>query len=92
MSCVFHKGVDSLEAIVFSELQPVLVGIINAGIVICALISSAACLLERKNDKFQIPFIGGRYVLINQGQASAGYTVVPGLWTMICLGVYRSKR
>lgn len=38
MPCVFHKGVGSLEAIIFSELQPVLVGIINVSIVICALL------------------------------------------------------
>ncbi len=38
-----------------------------------------------------LTFIGGCYVLDNHGQANAGYAVVPGIWTMICFGYYRSK-
>lgn len=38
-----------------------------------------------------LTLIGGCYVLDNRGQVSAGYSVVPGLWTMICFGYYRSK-
>ncbi len=38
-----------------------------------------------------LTFIGGCYVLANHGQANAGYAVVPGIWTMICFGYYRSK-
>lgn len=39
-----------------------------------------------------LTFVGGGYVLANQGQVNAGYAVVPGLWTMICFGFYRSKK
>lgn len=38
-----------------------------------------------------LTFIGGGYVLINHGQVSAGYAVIPGLWTMICFGIYQRK-
>ncbi len=38
-----------------------------------------------------LTLIGGYYVLDNRGQVSAGYSAVPGLWTMICFGYYRSK-
>ena len=39
-----------------------------------------------------LTFAGGAYVLMNHGKVSAGYAVVPGLWCMICLGFYRSKK
>lgn len=39
-----------------------------------------------------LAFAGGIYVIINHGQVNAGYAVVPGLWTMICFGYYRSKK
>lgn len=39
-----------------------------------------------------LTFIGGGYVLINHGQVSAGYAVIPGLWTMICFGIYHRKK
>lgn len=32
---------------------------------------------------------GGIYVIINHGQVSAGYAVMPGIWTMICFDFYR---
>ena len=38
-----------------------------------------------------LTFIGVFYVLANHGQVNAGYAVVPGIWTMICFGYYRSK-
>lgn len=39
-----------------------------------------------------LTFIGGCYVLDNQGQVNAGYAVVSGTWTMICFGYYQSKK
>lgn len=39
-----------------------------------------------------LTFAGGTYVLINHGQVSAGYAVVPSLWCIICFGFYRSKK
>lgn len=39
-----------------------------------------------------LTFVGGIYVFINRGQVNAGYAVIPALWTIICLGVYRSKK
>ena len=39
-----------------------------------------------------LTFIGGGYVLINHGQVSAGYAVIPGLWTMICFGYYQREK
>ena len=39
-----------------------------------------------------LTFIGVFYVLANHGQVNAGYAVVPGIWTMICFGYYRSKK
>lgn len=39
-----------------------------------------------------LTFVGGGYVLINHGQVNAGYAIVPGIWTMICLGFYRSGK
>ena len=39
-----------------------------------------------------LTFIGGGYVLINHGRVSAGYAVIPALWTMICFGYYQRKR
>ena len=38
-----------------------------------------------------LTFIGGVYVIINNGQVNAGYAVIPGIWTMICFGIYRRK-
>ncbi len=38
-----------------------------------------------------LTFIGGGYVLINHGQANAGYAVVPGIWTIICFGFSRQS-
>ncbi len=39
-----------------------------------------------------LTFVGGEYVLINHGQVNAGYAVVPGIWTVICLGFYRNGK
>jgi len=39
-----------------------------------------------------LTFVGGGYVLISHGQASAGYAVIPALWTIVCFGYYRGKR
>ncbi len=39
-----------------------------------------------------LTFVGGGYVLINHGQVNAGYAVVPGIWTMICFGLYRNGK
>ena len=39
-----------------------------------------------------LTFVGGGYVLINHGQVNAGYTVVPGIWTVICFGFYRNGK
>lgn len=39
-----------------------------------------------------LAFTGGGYVLMNHGQVNAGYTVVPGIWAMICFGYYRSRK
>ena len=39
-----------------------------------------------------LTFIGVFYVLANHAQVNAGYAVVPGIWTMICFGYYRSKK
>ena len=39
-----------------------------------------------------LTLIGGGYVLINQGQVSAGYAAIPALWTMICFGYYQRKK
>ena len=38
-----------------------------------------------------LTFIGGGYVMINHGQVNAGYAAIPGLWTVICFGIYRRK-
>lgn len=38
MSCAFHKEVGSLEAVILSECPPVLIGVINVAIVLCALV------------------------------------------------------
>ena len=38
-----------------------------------------------------LTFIGGGYVIVNNGQANAGYAVIPGLWSVICFGIYRRK-
>lgn len=39
-----------------------------------------------------LTFVGGGYVLMNHGQVSAGYAIVPMLWCMIFLGFYRHKK
>lgn len=39
-----------------------------------------------------LTLIGSGYVLINQGQVSAGYAAIPALWTMICFGYYQRKK
>lgn len=39
-----------------------------------------------------ITFAGGIYVIHNHGQVSAGYAVIPGLWTMVCFGYYRGGK
>ena len=39
-----------------------------------------------------LTFIGGGYVIINHRQVNAGYAAVPGVWTIICFGYYRSKK
>jgi len=38
-----------------------------------------------------LTFAGGIYVIGNHGQVSAGYAAIPGIWTVICFGFYRSK-
>ena len=38
-----------------------------------------------------LTFTGGAYVLMNHGQANAGYAVIPGVWCMICFGFYRKE-
>lgn len=37
-----------------------------------------------------LTFAGSSYIVINHGQANAGYAVIPALWTMICFGYYRN--
>ena len=37
-------------------------------------------------------FAGGGFVIANHGQVSAGYAVIPGIWTIICFGYYQSKK
>ncbi len=39
-----------------------------------------------------LTIIGVFYVIDNHGEVNAGYAVIPGLWTMICFGYYRSKK
>ena len=39
-----------------------------------------------------LTFVGGGYVFINHGQVNAGYAAVPGIWTVICFGFYRSGK
>ena len=38
-----------------------------------------------------LTFIGGGYVIMNNGQANAGYAVIPALWSVICFDIYRRK-
>ena len=38
-----------------------------------------------------LTFVGGGHVIINNGQVNAGYAVIPAVWTVVCLGVYRRK-
>ena len=38
-----------------------------------------------------LTFIGAGYVMINNGQPNAGYAVIPGIWTVVCFGIYRGK-
>ena len=39
-----------------------------------------------------LTFAGGGYVIMNHGQANAGYAVIPGIWTVVCFGAYQRKR
>ncbi|MCI9073980.1 MAG: hypothetical protein HFH80_14540 [Lachnospiraceae bacterium] len=39
-----------------------------------------------------LTFAGGGYVFINHGEVSAGYAVVPALWTIVCFGYYQRKK
>ncbi len=39
-----------------------------------------------------LTFAGSIYVLVNHGQVTAGYAVIPGLWTMICFGYCRDGK
>lgn len=39
-----------------------------------------------------LTFAGGIYVITNHGEVNAGYAAIPGIWTVICLGFYRSKK
>ena len=39
-----------------------------------------------------LTFAGGGYVVANHGQVNAGYAVIPGIWTIICLRYYQSKK
>lgn len=39
-----------------------------------------------------LTFVGGTYVLINHGQVSAGYAVIPSLWSMLCFNFYHHKQ
>lgn len=36
-----------------------------------------------------LTFIGAGYVLASKGTVNAGYSVIPGIWTVICLSGYR---
>ena len=38
-----------------------------------------------------LTFAGAGYVIINHGQVNAGYAVIPGIWSVVCFGVYRRK-
>ena len=38
-----------------------------------------------------LTFVGGGYVIINNGQANAGYAVIPALWSVVCFEIYRRK-
>lgn len=39
-----------------------------------------------------LTFIGGGYVIANQGAVNAGYAVIPSLWAILFLGYYRKKK
>lgn len=39
-----------------------------------------------------LTFLGGGYVIINHGQVNGGYAIIPGVWTVISFGYYRSKK
>lgn len=39
-----------------------------------------------------LTFVGGIYVIVNHGEVSAGYAVIPGLWTVICFGYCRGGK
>ena len=38
-----------------------------------------------------LTFIGGGYVILSDGQANAGYAVIPSLWSVVFFGIYRRK-
>ena len=38
-----------------------------------------------------LTFVDGGYVIINNGQANAGYAVIPALWSVVCFEIYRRK-
>ena len=38
-----------------------------------------------------LTFIGAGFVLFNHGKVNAGYAVVPMVFTVACLGIYRSN-
>ena len=38
-----------------------------------------------------LTFIGGGYVILSNGQANAGYAVIPALWSVVFFGIYRRK-
>jgi len=48
--------------------------------------------VDFRNNFLVLTFVGGGYVLINHGQVNAGYAAVPGIWTVICFGFYRSGK
>ncbi len=48
-----------------------------------ALILGIVCLI--------LTLAGGGYVMMNRGEANAGYAVIPSLWAILCFGYYRRK-
>ena len=38
-----------------------------------------------------LTFVGGGYVILSNGQANAGFAVIPALWSVVFFGIYRSK-
>jgi len=39
-----------------------------------------------------LTFAGAIYVLVNHGTVNAGYAVIPMIFTIACMGVYRSYK